>query len=294
MTFEYTWTEDDLRLMGVHYSGKDTCILMVHGMAGNIIENYFAQVLGDTLSAAGYGFVYGHNRGYSLMNDIVTKPARTKDNGWKLTRTGVAYELFEDSPKDIAAWITKVKDLGYKKIILLGHSLGCNKVIHYLHTQQGPDIVGVVLASPPDMVGLVEREGYQPNYRELTAEAQKLVADGKPRELLSGKLWDWCYISAQTYLSIFLPSSAADNLPVLHNPKVFTQLATLQQPILGIMGEHDDIAIRDLHEDIELIKSRAIACPQFDIAFIEGADHCYENREDAFASTILDWVRKTA
>jgi hypothetical protein len=36
------------------------------------------------------------------------------------------------------------------------------------------------------------------------------------------------------------------------------------------MGEHDDIAIRDLHKDLELIKSKATACPDFQIQFIAG------------------------
>jgi hypothetical protein len=42
------------------------------------------------------------------------------------------------------------------------------------------------------------------------------------------------------------------------------------------MGEHDDIEIRDLHEDIELIKSKATNCKDFEIIFIDGANHNYE------------------
>lgn len=290
-SIEYLWTQDNLRLMGVHYPGSDTCVLEVHGMSGNFIENYYAHVLGEKLASAGYGFIYGHNRGYCHMNNIPTKPVKPENNGFGSTRLGAMYEQFEDCPKDISAWIAKAKELGYKKIILLGHSLGCNKVVYYLHNHPDPDIVGVILASPPDMVGLVELERYQPDHQELLGEARELVKSGKPRQLLSGGIWDGEYtLSAQTYLSLFEQDGPADNLPVNRNPETFDQLATITQPIIGIMGEHDDIEIRDLHEDIELIKSKATSCKDFEIKFISGANHDYQNCEDEFAEAVVNWL----
>jgi pimeloyl-ACP methyl ester carboxylesterase len=292
MKIEYVWTEDNLRLMGPHYQGRDTCVLEVHGMSGNFIENYYANILGEKLAAQGYGFIYGHNRGYCHVNDIPTKPIKSEDNGWHSTRIGETYELFEDSPKDIAAWVAKATELGYKKVILLGHSLGCNKVIYYLNNNPAANIIGVILASPPDMVGLVELERYQPSHRKLLQQARELVAAGKPREVVDGKIWDWYELSAQTYLSLFEQGGAADNLPVLRNPDRFEQIATIKQPILGIMGEHDDIEIRNLKDDIELIKSKATGTSNFQIQFIAGANHNYQNRENEFASTVIDWIEQ--
>lgn len=292
MKLEYTWTQDNLRLMGAHYPvNDDTCVLEVHGMSGNFIENYYANVLGEKLSTQGYGFIYGHNRGYCHVNDIATKPINPEDNSWNYTRLGVTYELFEDSPKDIAAWVATVSELGYKRIILLGHSLGCNKIIYYLSKNPNANIAGVILASPPDLVGSAKSEKYTTSHNTLYTQAQELVTANKPRQLLDGMLWDWYEMSAQTYLSLFSEEGLADNLPVLRNPLTFEQLATIQQPILNIVGEHDDIKIRDLNQDMELIRSKATACPDFQIQFIEGASHNYENREDAFASVISEWVK---
>lgn len=226
------------------------------------------------------------------MNDIATSSVRDTDNGWEKVRIGEAYELFEDSLKDVAAWVAKARELGYLKIVLLGHSLGCNKTIYYLYSNPDADIAGLVLLSPPDMVGLVELGRYQPDHQKLLAQARKFVAAGEPRRLLSGKIWDWYELSAQTYLSLFETGCPADNLPVLRNPEQFEQLATIRQPILAIMGEHDDIEIRELHDDIELIKSKATACHDFQIRFVEGANHDYENREDQLATEVLGWLEK--
>jgi pimeloyl-ACP methyl ester carboxylesterase len=291
MKTEYVWTEDNLRLMGVHYPGDEVCVLEIHGMSGNFIENCYADVLGNTLYKKGTGFIYGHNRGYNHINDIATKPTRD-DNGYNFTRIGAMYEQFEDSPKDISAWLNKCRELGYKKIILMGHSLGCNKVVYYLSQNNQDDIIGVILTSPPDMVGLFELERYQPNHNELKDEAVRLVNNGSPRQLVSGIVRDFYTLSAQTYLSLSTQGNAVDNFPVNRNPEKFEQLAKINVPILGIMGEYDDIEIHDLRADIELIKSKATSCPDFQIRFINGGNHNYENREEELVDVIVNWVSR--
>lgn len=291
MKTEYVWTEDNLRLMGVHYPGEEVCVLSIHGMAGNIIENKFGVVLGERLSAGGTGYIYAHNRGHSRINDLAKKPTK-QDNGYNYETIGSTYEIFTECLKDITPWLDRCRELGYQKIILLGHSLGCNKIIYYLSRNNPKDVVGVILASPPDLVGMVETNNYQPDHEVLLQEAKGLIAKGKPNDLLSGKLWDWEDKSAANYLSLFGGNNEADNLPVNRNPKHWEQLEKLRQPILAIMGEFDDIKIRDLKEDLELIKLKAINCSDFSIEFISGANHNYENRENELAQTIINWVKR--
>lgn len=288
----YIWTKDSLRLLGVHYEPerKDVCVLAVHGMSGNFIENKWADVAGKTLKEKGVGFIYAHNRGYGHINDIATKEIK-EDGGYKTKRFGTAYERFADCIYDIEAWIKEVRKLGYKKLILLGHSLGCNKVIYYLHRNKQKDTVGIILASPPDMVALIKKPEYQLNYKELLEEAKKNVKENKPRELLSGLIWDWYILSSQTFLDLFKEGGPADNLPVLRNPKEFAELSSINVPILAIMGEYDDIAVRNLKEDLDLIGSKAINCPAFTKQFIKGGNHNYERQEESFANTILQWAK---
>lgn len=287
----YIWTKDNLRLEGVHYipENKDICVLVIHGMSGNFIENKWGDITGQKLSENGIGFIYAHNRGYNHINDIATKEIE-EDGGYKTVRMGAAYERFTDCVSDIDAWINEVRNLGYKKIILLGHSLGCNKTIYYLHRNKQKDILGVVLASPPDMVALVKKSEYQLNYKELLEEAKENVKRDEPRKLLSGLIWDWFILSSQTFLDLFGENGPADNLPVLRNPKEFPELASIDVPILAVMGEHDDIAVRTLKEDLDLIETKAINCPSFTKQFIKGGNHNYEQQEELFANTILNWI----
>lgn len=291
MDFLYVRTKDDLRLMGVHYEpqSKDIAVLSIHGMSGNVIENYFGNVLGKTLSENGIGFIFAHNRGYNHVNDIATSKLQEK-GGYKTVRIGVNYEIFEDCLLDIDAWIEEVKKLGYKKIILLGHSLGCNKVIYYFSQRKPSDVIGIILASPPDMVGQLKPD-YQPNSNEMYDEAKANVAKGEPRKLLSGMLWDWYNLSSQTFLSLFTEGNNADNLPVMRNPEVWSQLASINVPILAFMGEYDDIAIRRLSEDLELIKKKAVGTKAFSQTMIPRASHVYDGQEEAVSKEVVNWIK---
>ena len=123
----YIWSEDGLRLPGVHYATsplRDTCVIVVPGMGGLILEYYFAHVLGEMLSENGVGCIFGHNRGYSYINDISTKEI-SEDGGYKTVQVGITYERFKESVYDIDAWLANSRSLGYKRFVLLGHSLGC-------------------------------------------------------------------------------------------------------------------------------------------------------------------------
>jgi len=287
----YIWTKDNLRLQGIHYvpEAKNICVLVTHGMSGNFIENTWGDVVGQKLSENGIGFIYAHNRGYNHINDISTKEIK-EDGGYKTARIGATYERFVDCVYDIDTWLNQVRKLGYKRIILLGHSLGCNKTIYYLHRNKQKDTVGVILASPPDMVGLAKKPEYQSNYDELLKEAKENVKKGEPRKLLSGLVWDWFSLSSQTFLDLAEEGGPADNLPVLRNPKEFPELASIDIPILAIMGEHDDIAINTLQDDLDLIELKATSCPSFTKQFIKNGNHNYERQEELFANTILSWI----
>jgi len=293
INFLHKLTKDGLNLQGVHWNvkRKDICVIFIHGMSGNIIENYFAEKIGDKLAENNIGFLFGHNRGYNHINDIRTN---TQDNyGFRFKRIGVTYEIFEDCLYDIDLWVNTAMDLGYKRIVLMGHSLGANKSIYYLYkTKLNKKIVGLILASPPDMLGLIKLKKYQKNYISLLQEAKKNMYVKKPRAILSHQIWDWYNLSSQTFCNFFQENNPIDNLPIHRNPKDFHQLASVQVPILAFLGEFDDIIINTAKNDLNLIKKKAVNCTNFKYFILKGATHIYESKENKLANNIFDWINK--
>ena len=274
------YTRDELRLPMVHFEGnkKDICIICIHGMCGTIIDNYFATVWGKLLAKNDIGFIYEHNRGHSIENDIVMK-----DGSFK--RCGCMYEIFEDCIYDIDLAIQTAKEKGYKRIILLGHSLGCNKVIYYYYKKH-PNILGIILASAPDMIGshlLIE-----PDYEELLKEAKENIEKNQPTKLLHKMIEDYMYMSSQTYYNWFHKNSNLNNLPIISNPKNWNQLETIDVPILTFSGSKDE----DYYLHLDLLKEKATNCKNFEYQIIENTGHTYQEKELETGTLILNWINK--
>lgn len=274
------YTSDGLRLPMVHFESnkKDICVICIHGMCGTIIDNYFATVWGKLLAKNDIGFIYEHNRGHSIENDIVMK-----DGSFK--RCGCMYEIFEDCIYDIDLAIQTAKEKGYKRIILLGHSLGCNKVIYYYHKKH-PNILGMILASAPDMIGshlLIE-----PEYEELLKEAKENIDKNQPTKLLHKMIEDYMYMSSQTYYNWFHKNSNLNNLPIISNPKNWEQLETIDVPILTFSGSKDE----DYYLHLDLLKEKATNCKNFEYQIIENTGHTYQEKELETGTLILNWINK--
>lgn len=272
------YTQDGLRLPMVHFSSeeKDLCVIFVHGMCQTIIDNYFATVWGNMLSEKGIGFLYAHNRGYSIENDILKKDG-------SYVRLGCMYEVFEDSIYDIDLALEKAKELGYKRFVLMGHSYGCNKLIYYYYKKH-PEILGMVLASAPDMVGLHLYR--QENYKELIKEAKQNIDSGNKTKLLSSLLEDYMYISSETYYNWFNENSNLDNLPVMGNSESWYQFESIDVPVLTFSGSLET----ENYMHLDMLEEKAINCPSFEYKYIENANHFYIDKEEEIGSLILDWL----
>lgn len=276
-----SYTEDGLRLPMVHFESnkKNICVILIHGMCATIIDNYFATAWGEVLTKNNIGLIYEHNRGHSIENDIVMR-----DGSFK--RCGCRYEIFEDSIFDIDLAIDKAKELGYKKIILLGHSYGCNKIIYYYYKKK-PDIIGMILASAPDMVGSHYRD--QNDYKELLQEAKDNINNNNPDKLLHKLVEDYMYFSSKTYYNWFNENSNLNNLPIVYNnDNHWEQLNSIDVPILTFSGSREE----DEYLHLDLIEKKATNCSNFVYKIIDGAGHTYKNREKETADIILSWIKE--
>lgn len=274
------YTIDGLRLPMVHFESKekDICVLCIHGMCGTMIDNYFATVWGKLLAENKIGFIYEHNRGHSIENDIVMK-----DGSFK--RYGCMYEIFEDCLYDIDLAIETAKNKGYKRFVLLGHSYGCNKVIYYYYKKH-PNILGIILASAPDMVDShIKEQGIE--YKELLKEAKENIDNNEPDKLLHKMIEDYMYMSSKTYYNWYNENSNLNNLPVISNPKHWEQFETIDVPILTFSGSKEE----DYYLHLDLLKEKALSCNDFEYKIVENTGHTYKTKEKEIGELILSWTK---
>jgi len=278
-------TDDNLQLQGLLYAPQEKtskAFLHIHGMSGNFYENNFLDAMAEKIVGAGYAFVPVNTRGHDFVADFVVPGSEEK-----YKRIGDAFEKMEECEQDIKAAIDYLAGTGHTEIVLCGHSLGAVKVAYYMARTHDSRVQKLILMSPPDMVGLAEAES---DFESRIRESQELIAAGRGDELLPGKIWDWYYLSANTYVNLSSRDTPVDIFNV-YAPEKPSALSEVTVPILAFLGEKDDALPGDKREGLEILKKKATGTTM-DTAVIEGAPHSYFGREAQMAQTIVDWLMK--
>jgi len=127
----------------------------------------------------------------------------------------------------------------------------------------------------------------QKNYNTLITEAKNNIDGGNPTKLLGGLIEDYMYMSSQTYYNWFRKDSNLDNLPVMGNSKNWYQFESIDVPILTFSGALET----ENYLHLDLLKSRAKRCNDFQYKIIEKTNHFYYNKESEVSSLILNWTK---
>jgi len=279
-------TEDKLILSGLLQKpsvASDKVVIHVHGMSGNFYENLFLDAMAKAFTENGWAFLTLNTRGHDYIADFPIAGPEEKH-----LRIGNFREIFEDSAKDIKAWVDVAEAKGFKKIVLQGHSLGAVKVAYYMAQTQDKRISKLVLASPPDMVGLFENDGEE--HKQRLELAKQMVKEGKGGDMMPGKVWGWYHLSPQTYLNFTQRGAEIDVFNTYDKQKPSKTLEAITIPTLAFCGSEDDANIMPAADAMETIKQKATKTPRFDTAVVAGAPHSYFGHEKEVAELILAWI----
>jgi alpha-beta hydrolase superfamily lysophospholipase len=146
-----------------------TLIVQVHGSGANLAELPLRAVA-RALSAKGYA--------------ALTINTRQHDER-------INTDNFFDVGRDIEAAVATAKALGYRSIVLEGHSLGTVQVEYFAATHWDPSIKAVILTGPFGNLPWKSRNIIIQNdaiYKELTAAALGALKAGKAAEPLALKM----------------------------------------------------------------------------------------------------------
>ncbi len=113
-------------------------LLMVHGVAMNFYTGPL-PIIGRALAQRGYNALTINTRGH----DWISRAGDETGFG------GAAYENLDDCLLDIDGALAWLGGHGYRRYVLVGHSLGCIKSLLYQGNRQRSDVVGVISCSVP-------------------------------------------------------------------------------------------------------------------------------------------------
>lgn len=259
-------TADGARLQGIIFRAarpSASALLLVHGYGGNFYEAYFPK-LAEAAAHAGY--------------DTLSLNMRDHDTGPKKSS-------FLDNQVDIAAGAAYLRELGHKRLVLLGQSMGTNRVLYYQAASGDQDIAATILVSGPG--DLFEWNAWQFGKEKAQAtveEALNLQRAGRAEDLM---LVDLGPIGKALYTAGYLLSLRGPDR--LSNP--YLNLAKVKNPILIVQGTADGLIPPDVGKRLQMAATAGSAAV---FVSIEGAGHSFENYESVLGDKVLGWLNSVA
>lgn len=285
--------EDDVELVGLlqkpdNNLNTDEVVISVHGMQSNCFKKR-EDILANTINKAGIAYFAFNNRGTEIM--CYTK----KIDGSKTLNGGCAYEDVLESYYDIKGAIKKMLELGFTKIHLQGHSLGCTKIVYTYNRlkEEKDDIVNniksVILLSLVDLIDLQKYDLGIDKYNEMLELAIKKEKDNEEMDLMPRDAFDHP-ISIKSYLRYYRDNQDIDFARFSDKEYNFKELNNITVPLFLRWGEKD-LVIQDLNELSDFLKSK-INNDSLDISYIKGTDHGYTDKEEFLGEEIVKFLAK--
>lgn len=286
----YFELEDKVELVGLLHRPENTTdevVISIHGMQSNCFKKR-EDILSKVINNAGIAYFAFDNRGANLM--CYTK----KTDGTKTLNGGSVYEDVLESYYDIKGAIEKMLELGYTKIHLQGHSLGCTKIVYAYNRLKKENyknlenIQSIILLSLVDLVDLQKYDLGIDKYNKMLELAIEKEARGEEMELMPFDSFDHP-ISVKSYLRYYRDNQEIDFAKFNDNNYDFKEINNISIPLFLRWGEND-LVVQKLDELIELLKTK-INNPKLDIGYIKNTDHGYTNKEEVLGEEIKKFLK---
>jgi pimeloyl-ACP methyl ester carboxylesterase len=285
-------TGDNIKLDGLLYEpsiSTNEVVISVHGMSSNCFKKR-EDILADEIIKNNISYFCFNNRGH----DLTVFVDKYIDGKRKKIISGTSYEDVLDSYYDITGAIKSMIDIGYEKIHLQGHSLGCTKIVYTynrLKDENNTEILGkiksVILLSLVDIIA-TQKYSLNDKYDQMIEYAIQKENDKKSNELMPEDAF-MHPISVKTYLRYFKYNEKINFSRFGDKNYNFEELNNITVPIFIRWGNVKEMILQDVIKLIEFMNSKIINTHK-DIGYIDGANHSYDGKELIIANEILKFI----
>lgn len=252
-------------------------VIFIHGLGGTMFWPNLVYKLANRKTSV----LTFNNRGHDKISS-----ARRLDKNGKTGKilAGSAHEIFTDCVDDIAGAVDFCRRQGFRKIVLVGHSTGCQKSIYYLaKTKRKKQITKVVLLCPvSDYADAIKFN--RPAVKRAEKVARGLIRVGKKHQLLPPRVWPNLH-DAQRFLSLFTPESKEEIFCYATPSRRPITLQKVKVPMLLVFAEKDEYLDRPLTEIVMWFEEK-LAGKNASIKIIKGANHHFSEHESEVINII--------
>ena len=249
--------------------GPIDAVLCIHGSGRAFYTPATANMANDL-----------RNRGYAAL----TLNTRGHDTVWVDRQTGVAegnaYEILDTGKQDLRAGIDYLARLGYRRIGILGHSMGAVKVAYYAATEADDRVAAVIPVSPVRLSCSYYLESDDAEeFRTNLETADRMEAEGRALDLFYVDFPIKEMFSAAAYLDKHGPLERYN--VIQHAPNIRVPMFVLS----GSLETHTRLL--DVPQDMV---TAAVNSPRAEYLVLEGGNHSLTNMMPEAGAAVLDWL----
>ena len=265
-------TDDKIPLHGfLVRNDRKRCIINIHGMGGNFYSSSKTKYLAQLKEFSMFSI---NTRGHDEISS--TK----KVNGKKWIYTGTGTEKFEECVYDIKAAINVLWEMGFRSIVLMGHSTGCQKIAYYQYKRNDKRVKALVLLAPADDYGLRKAEK---NFKETVALAHRLEKEGKGKVPVA----ELGFFSSRRIMSVSDTKNAESRM--FYYDGKLSEFSRIKAPICAVFGSGEEYRDRPVADYLDIL-SRKTNSRNYRSIIIDGADHSFHGYERKTFNEIGKWL----
>jgi pimeloyl-ACP methyl ester carboxylesterase len=275
-------------------SSRDAVVFLHGNGDSSVFYSARTLLLARELTRAGIAFFPFNNRGAHLVKQL-------KRRGRSITQ-GMAFELIRDAIPDIEGSARFLRERGYDRIHLVGHSTGANKIALYNAKRPRNRIASYVLLSGGDDSGLYLQKWGRRRFEARLQRAREMIRlhrggefvpeswgpFGRPFLMSWASLYDT--INPDGDYNVFPFLELLSSQRVSRRP-LFRHFRTITKRTLALYGERDEFCFDDVPACVELLRRYANNAALMKFEIMPGANHGYSGLEGRLGKRLAMWVR---
>ena len=246
-------------------------------------------------------FIGGLTDGFLTVDYVRPLASRLIELGWSLVQflTSSSYRgygtssLGKDSEELGSLLNYLVKNFNAKKIVLLGHSTGCQDIVYFLRNSNMASVCKAAILQAP----VSDRDYFATALHEFDKNVQlasRLTVEGKSEELMPRSAFPMAPISAYRFHS-FMGRLADDDMfsNDLSQEELQLLFKHVKIPCLLVFSMADEYVPKTI--DVKALASRISAnFPNSEHVFIEASDHNIAESavQQYFLNAVIDFLKR--
>ncbi len=199
-------------------------------------------------------------------------------------RGGAAYESIGDCRSDLHAGINELLRRGYRRIALVGHSMGGVKAIYTMAEASHPAVGHVITFSAPRFQHAAYFSHPQGGkFRDDYQIARSFVDDGQPDRLMSITLPLPMLITARNFLEKYGPEDTYD---------IARRLPAVRCPVLLLIGTESITRSPAFSNQPEVLAALAAEHSHIEFQTVKDANTNYTGHGEVPFARVCEWLSR--